>query len=195
MILTNPQICNGGQETEHVRIDRAHFRVHFRVQCQMSWELCRGSLCGGPRGAFCTGILNFREHFRGHLRVHSCVHFCEQRVCGSICAVCVLCAVLKWANCGTTQKKRSMTKCRQYVPKKSENLKRCPELPASIFLGHYLDFLLPRESACWFCLAALSKHARYNHKWWAQTCRGASSKLKTTFFLNPHSASLNRMQL
>ena len=36
----------------HVKIDRAYFRVHFRVHCDISREHCRGSLRADPVARF-----------------------------------------------------------------------------------------------------------------------------------------------
>ena len=90
----------------HVKIDRAHFRVHFREHWKFSrehWKISgensRGSFRGDPLVRFAQKKnLNLRGHFRGHLRVHSRVHFREhfrERVRGSNFAVRVLCACLR----------------------------------------------------------------------------------------------------
>ena len=96
------------QETKHVKIghvkiDRAHFRVHFRVSTgkfpvstgKFYREHSRGSRRGDRLVCFAQKGINLRGHFRGHLRVHSRVHFREhfrERVRGSNFAVRVLCA-------------------------------------------------------------------------------------------------------
>ena len=86
-----------GQETKHVKIghvkiDRAHLRVHCREHWRISrehWKISRehsrGSLRGDPLVRFAQKNLNLRWHFRGHLRVHFRVHFREhfrERVLG-----------------------------------------------------------------------------------------------------------------
>ena len=88
----------------HVKIDRAHFRVHFREHWKISrehWKIScehsRGSLRGDPLVRFTQKSLNLRGHFRGHLRVHSRGHFRDhfrERVRGSNFAVRMLCAFL-----------------------------------------------------------------------------------------------------
>ena len=84
----------------HVKIDRAHFRVHCREHWNISrehWKISREHSRGSLRGTLWCVLyrknLNFRGHFRGHLRVHSHVHFREpfrERVRGSHLAVRVL---------------------------------------------------------------------------------------------------------
>ena len=69
----------------HVKIDRAHFLVHFREHCQIS----SGSLRGDPLVRFAQKASTY---FRGHLHIHSRVH--RERVRGSNFAVCVLCTFL-----------------------------------------------------------------------------------------------------
>ena len=85
----------------HVKIDRAHFRVHFREHWKISREHWKMSLRGDPLVRFTQKSLNLRGHFRGHLRVHSRGHFRDhfrERVRGSNFAVRVLCAFLRIAH-------------------------------------------------------------------------------------------------
>ena len=104
-----PRLGGGiGQETKHVKIghvkiDRAHFCVHFREHWKISREHSRGSLRGDPLVWFTQKNLNLRGHFRGHLRVHSRVHFREhfrERVRGSDFAVRMLCTCLRYFGFG-----------------------------------------------------------------------------------------------
>ena len=136
--------CIVGQETKHVKIgqvkiDRAHFRVHFVSTGKFPWVLSWES-SWGHRGAFCTEKASSFVGISVDIFMCIFVSTIHERVRGSNFAVRVLCAFLI-----LTQRAQKMS---ENVRKLGANFLQTPEVESECAAEPPLCTALPSFTLC-----------------------------------------------